>query len=55
MNLASHDCLSYLRVTLANAIPHRKALVMTGENVPTVVDEEVFAGDGAETSEARDA
>ena len=55
VNLASHDCLSDLRVTLANAIPHRKVLVMTGENVPTVVDEEVFTDDGDETSEARDA
>ena len=55
VNLASHDCLSDLRVTLANAIPHRKALVMTGENVSTDVDEEVFAGDGDETYETRDA
>ena len=55
VNLVSHDCHSYLRVTLANGIPHRTAMVMPGENVSTDENEEVYAGDGDETSEAREA
>ena len=31
VNLVSHDCHSYLYITLANGIPPRKALVMAGE------------------------
>ena len=54
VNLVSHDCHSYLRVTLANGIPQRTTMVMTGENVSTDEDEEVYAGDGDETSEARE-
>ena len=32
VNLVSHDCHSYLHVTLTNGIPPRRALVMAGEN-----------------------
>ena len=46
VNLISHDCHSYLCPTLANRIPHRKAMVMAGENVASDVDEEVYVGDG---------
>ena len=55
VKLISHDCLSYLRLTLANGIPRRKAMLMTGENVSMDVDEEVYALDGNEMSEAREA
>ena len=55
VNLVSHDCHSYLRVTLANRIPHRKAMMMTGENVSMDVDEEVYAADADEMPEAREA
>ena len=34
-NWISHDCHAYLCLTLANRIPHRKAMVMVGENVST--------------------
>ena len=54
-NLVSHDCHSYLRVTLANGIPPRIAMGMTAENVSYDVDEEVYAGDGDAMSEAREA
>ena len=42
VDLISHDCHSYLCLTLANGIPHRKAMVMAGENVSNDVDEEVY-------------
>ena len=32
VNLISHDCHSYLHITLVNGIPPRKAMVMAGEN-----------------------
>ena len=32
VNLVSHDCHSYLHITLANGIPPRKAMVMAGES-----------------------
>ena len=41
-NLVSHDCHSYLHVTLKNGLPHRKEMVMVGENVSNDVDEEVY-------------
>ena len=31
VNLIYHDCNSYLHLTLANGIPHHKAMVMAGE------------------------
>ena len=46
VNLISHDCHSYLHITLANGIPPRKAMVMAGENAATDVDEEVYGNDG---------
>ena len=55
MNLVSHDCHSYLHVTLANGIPPRKAMVMAGENAANDVDEEVYGNDGAERHEAQEA
>ena len=36
VNLISHDCHSYLHITLANGIPPRKAMVMAGENAATM-------------------
>ena len=45
-NLISHDCHSYLHITLC--IPPRKARVMAGENAANDVDEEVYGNDGAE-------
>ena len=33
VNLISNDCLSYLRRALATGLPHRKTMVMAGENV----------------------
>ena len=48
VNLVSHDCHSYLRITLTNGIPPRKAMVMAGENAANDVDEEVHGNDGAE-------
>ena len=41
VNLISHDCHSYLHLTLADGIPRRKAMVMAGKNVANAVDEEV--------------
>ena len=55
VNLILHDCHSYLCLTLANRIPHRKAMVMTGENVSDDVDEEVHVGDGVDGQEAQEA
>ena len=55
VNLISLDCHSYLHLTLADGIPRRKAVVTTGENVSIDVDEEVYAADGNEISEAREA
>ena len=53
MNLVSHDCHSYLHVTLTNGIPPRMAMVMVGEKVTLDVDEEVHGNDGAERHEAQ--
>ena len=55
MNLVSHDCHSYLHITLADGIPPRKAMVMAGENATNDVDEEVYGNDGAERHEAQEA
>ena len=55
MKLVSHDCHSYLYITLTNGIPPRRALVMAGENATNDVDEEVYGNDGAERHEAQDA
>ena len=55
VNLISHDCHSYLHITLANVIPPRKAMVMAGENAANDVDEEVYGNDGAERRDAREA
>ena len=55
VNLVSHDCHSYLHITLTNGIPSRKALVMAGENAANDVDEEVYGNDGAERHEAQEA
>ena len=55
VNLISHDCHSYLHITLANGIPSRKAMVMVGENVANDVDEEVYGNDGVERHEAQEA
>ena len=54
-NLVSHDCHSYLHLTLANGIPPRRALVMAGGNATNDVDEEVYGNDGAERHEAQEA
>ena len=48
VNLVSHDCHSYLHITLTKGIPPRKAMVMAGENAANDVDEEVYGNDGAE-------
>ena len=55
MNLISHDCHSYQHLTLANGIPHRKAMMMAGENVANDVDEEIHVGDRVEGHEAQEA
>ena len=55
VNLISHDCHSYLCLTLAKGIPHRKAVVVAGENVSNDVDEEVYVGDGVMGEEAQGA
>ena len=55
MILISHDCRSYLHVTLAKGIPYRKAMVMAGENAANDVDEEVYVGDGVEGQDAQEA
>ena len=54
-NLVSHDCHSYLHITLTNGIPPRKAMVMAGEHAANAVDEEVYGNDGAERHEAQEA
>ena len=48
VNLISHDCHSYLHITLANGIPPRKAMMMAGETAGKTVNEEVNGIDGAE-------
>ena len=53
--MVSHDCHSYLHITLANGIPTRKAMVVAGENGSNDVDEEVYGNDGAERYEAQEA
>ena len=53
--MTSHDCHSFLNITLANGIPPRKAMVMAGENAANDVDEEVYGNDGAERREAQEA
>ena len=55
VNLISHDCHSYLHLTLAKGIPPRRALVMAGESATHDVDEEVYGNDGAERHEAQEA
>ena len=55
LNWISHDCHSYLHITLANGIPPRKAMVMTGENAANDLYEEVHGDDGAKRHEAREA
>ena len=45
VNLISHDCHSYLHITLATGIPPRKAMVMAGANVANDVDEEVYGNE----------
>ena len=55
VNLVSHDCHSYLHITLTNGIPPRRALVMAGENATNDVDEEDYGDDGAERREAQEA
>ena len=55
VNLASHDCHSYLHFTLTNGILLRKPMVMAGENATNDVDEEVCGDDGNERNEAREA
>ena len=55
VNLVSHDCHSYLHITLTNGIPPRRALVMAGENATNDVEEEVYGNDGAERHEAQEA
>ena len=55
VNLVSHDCHSYLHITLTNGIPPRKAMAMVGENAANDVDEEVYGNDGAERHEAQEA
>ena len=53
VNLVSHDCHSYLHITLANGIPPRKEMVMA--RATNDVDEEVYGNDGAERHEAQEA
>ena len=48
-NLESHDCHSYLHVTLTNGISPRTAVVTAGENATNDLDEYVYGSDGAET------
>ena len=55
VNLVSHDCHSYLHITLTIGIPSRKAMVMAGENATNDVGEEVYDNDGAERHEAQEA
>ena len=51
VNLVSHDCHSYLHITLTDGVPPRKAMVMAGENAANDVDE-VYGDSGAERHEA---
>ena len=51
--LVSHDCHSYLHITLTNGIPPRKAMVMAGENAANDVGEEVCGNDGAERNKLK--
>ena len=53
--MVSHDCHSYLQITLTNGIPPRKAMVVAGENAANDVDEKVYDNDGNERNEAREA
>ena len=55
MNLISHECHSYLHITLANGLLPRKATVLAGEHAANDVDEEVYGNDGAERREAQEA
>ena len=55
VNLVSHDCHSYLHITLTNGIRPRTAMVMAGENLANDVNEEVYGNDGAERHEAQEA
>ena len=55
VNLASHDCHSYLHITLTNGTQPRKAMVMAGENAANDVDEEVHGDQSAERHEAQEA
>ena len=55
VNLISHDCHSYLHLTLADGIPRRKVMVMAGENVTNDADEEVYVGDRVVNQEAQEA
>ena len=55
VNLVSHDCHSYLHMTLTKGIPPHKAMVMAGENAANDVDEEVYDNEGAERREAQEA
>ena len=55
VSLISHDRHSYLHITLANGIPSRKEMVMTGESAANDVDEEAYGNDGAERHEAQEA
>ena len=55
VNLVSHDCHSYLYITLANGIPPCKAMVKAGGSATNDVDEEVYDNDGNERNEAREA
>ena len=54
VNLVSHDCHSYLHISLTNEIPPRKAMAMAGENATKNVDEEVYGNDCAERHEAQE-
>ena len=54
VNLVSHDCHSFLHITLTNGIPPRKAMVMAGESATNDVDEEVNGNDGAKRHEAQE-
>ena len=55
VNLLSHDCHSYLHITLTNGIPPHKAMVTAGENAAYVEDEEVYGNDGSERHETQEA
>ena len=54
VHLISHECHSYLHITLASGIPPREAMVMAGENAANDVNEEVYGNDGAERHEAQE-